>query len=176
MQYADQLLDRYTKVVLLAQGGMAGEKDNAVRLQEKMETKYPGIDYQSQLRKRQQKDREQNASDAHAPNPTNGNFGGAYQEQRWQKWTSMAESAFSWASEVAGEVANVDYARRCAEQLVQVKAKTLASAKFQVAAQVNLKDIYSMAHHLSRAQKQVFAQMIGAKVADLVFQALEEEY
>lgn len=175
MQYAEQLLDKYQKVALLAERGDAGEKANATRLKTKMESKYPGIGYQSQLRARQQEERERAKQDSHGAGNSNGNFGGAYQQEpRWQKWTSMAESAFSWASEVAGEVANVDYARRCAEQLVDIKAKNLTSAKFQVAAQITLKDMYSMGHHLSRAQKQVFAQMVGAKVASAVLEALED--
>ena len=177
MQYAEQLLDRYQKVTRLAERGKDGEKTNATKLRLQMQEKYPGIDYQSQLRERQQEDHDRASKDARGPSPANGNFGGAYQqEQRWQKWTSMAESAFAWASEVAGEVANVDYARRCADQLVEIKAKNLTSAKYQVAAQVSLKDMYSMTHHLNPAQKQVFAQMVGSRVAEMVLKAMEEDY
>ena len=176
MQYSERILDRYAKVDKLAKGGMDGEKTNATKLRNQMKDKYPGIDYQAQLRERQEKDKAQAASDARGPAASNGNFGGAYhREARWSKWSAMAESAFAWATEVAGEVANVDYARRCAEQLVEIKAKNLTSAKYQVAAQVSLKDMYSMAHHLNPAQKQVFAQMVGAKVAEMVMRALEEE-
>jgi len=174
MQYAEQLLEKYTKVARLAEQGAQGEKDNALRLRQKMQDKYPGIDYQSQVRERQREDSERAASDARGGGGvSNGNFG---QADRWSRWGAMAESAFSWATEVAGEVANVDYARRCAERLVEVQTKNLSSAKLQIAAKITLKDMYSMAYHLNPAQKQVFAQMVGAKVAEAVLKALEEDY
>lgn len=173
MQYAEQLLEKYSKVARLAERGAQGEKENATRLREKMQSKYPGIDYQSQVREREQADKERAASDAKGAGMSNGNFG---QGNRWSRWGAMAESAFSWATEVAGEVANVDYARRCAEKLVEVQTKNLSSAKLQIAAKITLKDMYSMAYHLNPTQKQVFAQMVGAKVAEAVLKALEEDY
>lgn len=177
MQYAEQLLDRYEKVDRLAQAGMDGEKKNAAKLRTQMQDKYPGIDYQARLRQQQKEEAERAQADSNGVGAADGNFGGAYQrEDRWTKWTSMAESAFAWASEVAGEVANADYARRCAENLVEVQAKNLTSAKYQVAAKVSLKDMYSMGHHLSRSQKQLFAQMVGNQVAAMLLDALEEDY
>ncbi|MCK5653071.1 MAG: hypothetical protein KAJ42_16910, partial [Gemmatimonadetes bacterium] len=93
----------------------------------------------------------------------------------WKRWGNMAETAFAWATEVAGEVANLDYARRCADELVEIKTSNLSSAKHQIAVKIPLKSLYSVGHHLNPAQKQIFAQVIGAKVTEMVMKALEQD-
>ena len=165
MEYAATLLDRYKKVASLAERGEAGERDNALRQREKLEKKYPGIGYQTQLREKQEADRAYKGPGAFDANST----------ERWKRWGSMAESAFTWASEVAGEVANLDYARRCADELVEIKGSNLSSAKHQIAVRIPLKALYSVGHHLNPAQKQVFAQMVGARVTDMVMKALDQD-
>tara|TARA_B100001778_G_C18566499_1_gene620395 strand:+ start:203 stop:700 length:498 start_codon:yes stop_codon:yes gene_type:complete len=165
MQYADALLDRYKKVATLAERGDGGEQANASRQQAKLEEKYPGIGYQSQLRDKQREDRNYKG-----PGPFD-----VGSTERWKKWGAMAETAFTWATEVAGEVANLDYARRCALDLVEIKASNLSSAKHQIAVKIPLKSLYSVSHHLTPPQKQVFAQMIGSKVSQMVLEALEQD-
>ncbi len=165
MQYADALLDRYKKVATLAERGDGGERANAKKQQTKLEEKYPGIGYQTHLKEKQEKDRAYKGPGAFDASNT----------ERWKKWGSMAESAFAWASEVAGEVVNLDYARRCATDLVEIKATNLSSAKHQIAVKIPLKALYSVSHHLNPAQKQVFAQMVGARVTQMVMEALEQD-
>jgi hypothetical protein len=165
MEYAATLLNRYKKVASLAERGEAGERDNAERQREKLEKKYPGIGYQTQLRDKQEKEQAYKGPGAFDASNT----------ERWKRWGNMAETAFAWATEVAGEVANLDYARRCADELVEVKASNLSSAKHQIAVKIPLKSLYSVGHHLNPAQKQIFAQVIGAKVTEMVMKALEQD-
>jgi hypothetical protein len=174
MQYTEQLLDRYSKVTRLAQGGLEGEKDNAIRQQTKMESKYPGINYQSQLRDRQQAEKQR--PDLGPTDAAADTFGGAFQQdQRWKKWAGMAGNAFSWAAHVAGEAASVRYAQQCAEAFTEVQGKNLASAKYQIAVKLPLKDLYNCAKYLNPMQKQVFAHWVGQQVAQMVLSALEED-
>ena len=171
MQYAEPLLDRYEGVAALAERGEAGEKANARRIKTLLESKYPGIAYQSRLRETQQKETERDG-----PGPydaANGSFGGA--GSRWSRWTNMAGSAFGWATEFASELASADYARRCAEELVEIRTKILASDKHQIAVKIKMDDLYSCAHYLSPVQKQLFAQWVGGRVAALVLESLEDE-
>ena len=173
MQYSEQLLDRYAKVDKLAEGGMDGEKDNASRLRSQMQSKYPGIDYQSRLRLKQQAEKER--SDLGPMDSARDTFGGGFRnEERWKRWAGMAESAFSWAANVAGEAASVHYAQQCADQLVEIQGKNLASAKYQIAAKIPLKDLYNCARYLNPMQKQIFAHAIGQKVTQMILSALEE--
>jgi hypothetical protein len=165
MEYAPTLLDRYKKVASLAERGEAGERDNAERQREKLEKKYPGISYQAQLRDKQEKEQAYRGPGAFDASNT----------ERWKRWGNMAETAFAWATEVAGEVANLDYARRCADELVEIKASNLPSAKHQIAVRIPLKALYSVGHHLTPAQRQLFAQMVGAKVTEMVLIALEQD-
>ncbi len=174
MQYSEQLLDRYEKVVKLAERGEGGERSNADRQRQRMEGKYPGISYQFQVR-----DTKRREGERPTPGPfdaSNGAFGGAgSRESTWSRWSGMAESAFAWATEVAGEVAGLEYARQCAHRFVDVNAKNLSSAKYQVAARIPLRDLYACAHHLTPAQKHAFAQFVGTRVAEAVLRALTEE-
>ena len=173
MQYSEQLLDRYAKVDKLAEGGMDGEKDNASRLRSQMQSKYPGIDYQSRLRLKQQAEKER--SDLGPMDSARDTFGGGFRnEERWKRWAGMAESAFSWAANVAGEAASAHYAQQCADQLVEIQGKNLASAKYQIAAKIPLKDLYNCARYLNPMQKQIFAHAIGQKVTQMILSALEE--
>ena len=174
MQYSEQLLDRYEKVATLAKRGEGGERTNAANNLERMEGKYPGISYQARLRTTQRQ-----KSDHPTPGPydaSNGAFGGAgSRDSVWNKWAGMAESAFAWATEVAGEVASLDYARRCANEFVEIQAKNLSSAKYQVSARLPLRDLYACAQHLTPAQKHAFAQFVGTRVAEAVLRSLMEE-
>lgn len=174
MQYSEQLLDRYSKVARLAQGGLDGEKDNALRQQTKMESKYPGINYQSQLRDRQQAEKSRpNLGPTDAAADT---FGGAFRnDERWKRWAGVAESAFSWAANVAGEAASAKYAQQCADQFVDIQGKNLASAKYQISAKIPLKDLYNCAKYLNPMQKQIFAHAVGQKVTQMILSALEDD-
>jgi hypothetical protein len=58
---------------------------------------------------------------------------------------------------------------------VIVTSKNLPSAKFQTSAKLPLKELYSLANGLSLAQKQVFAQTVGALVAEQMFNALQDD-
>ena len=171
MEYADSLIDRYDKVCRLAEGGVGGERSNAETQRSRMQDRYPGINYQSQLRARQTMEEEHPELGAY--DPARDSFGGG--GSRWQRWGNLAESAFSWAAHAAGEAVSADYAHRCAEQFVEIRGKNLASAKYQIAAKITLKDLYSCAEHLTPIQKQVFAQWVGDQVSQMVMSALEDE-
>jgi len=172
MQYSEQLLDRYKKVASLAERGEAGERTNAEKAQQRMEGKYPGISYQAKLRDTQAKSHP-------TPGPfeaSNGAFGGAEaRESMWNRWADVAGSAFAWASEVAGEVASVEYARQCAKHFVQIQAKNLPSAKYQISARIPLRDLYGCAQDLTPAQKHAFAQYVGTQVAEALLRSLTED-
>ena len=173
MQYAEPLLERYGRVVRLAERGIDGEKANAERQRAKMQAQYPGIDYQSRLH-----DRKKEAESQPSPGPfdaSNGTFGGPDRAARWSRWATMAETAFSWAQEVVGDIATAEYARRCAAELVEVRSRSLPSETYQVAARISLRDLYSCAHHLDPVQQQVFAQQVGATVAENVLRALQDK-
>ncbi len=174
MQYSEQLLDRYAKVDNLAEGGMDGEKTNEAKLRAQMQSKYPGIDYQSQLRIRQQAERSR--PDLGPTDPARDSFGGGFRnDERWKRWAGVAESAFSWAANVAGEAASAHYAQQCADKFVEVQGKNLSSAKYQIAAKIPLKDLYNCARYLNPMQKQIFAHAVGQKVTQMILSALEED-
>ncbi len=175
MQYAEPLLDTYASVARLAERGVDGEKVNAERQRAKMQAQYPGIEYQSRLL---EKEREQETRPAPGPgafDASNGAFGGSDRAARWGRWATMAETAFSWAQDVVGDIATAEYARQCAAQLVEVRSRSLRSDTYQVAARISLNDLRSCAHHLDPAQQQIFAQQVGAAVAESVLRALQGE-
>lgn len=109
--------------------------------------------------------------------PSNGNFGGERVGRRapWSEFGKMAESAFHWAAKVAEEAAGSEYARRCAEQFCEVRAKNLASDKHQIAVKIELRDLYNCADGLNSAQKLAFAQWVGEQAAAAMLEALEAE-
>jgi hypothetical protein len=76
---------------------------------------------------------------------------------------------------MAGDAVSANYAHRCADEFVEIRGKNLASAKYQVAAKINLRDLYNCAEYLNPIQKQVFARYIGDQVAEMLLSALEDE-
>jgi len=163
-QYPESILEKYNKVSVMGTRGTGGERSNALRIKAKMESQYPGIVYQAGKKMKEDTNPPLGPYDA-----ANGAFGG---EDPWKKWAKFAGEAFSWASSVASEVSQLEYAREFAAKAVEVKAKNLQSNKRQISASIPLKELYNVAKSMTPAQKEAFVQSVGAMVAMRLYQDL----
>lgn len=146
MYYADSLLDRFRNVDALAQRGVGGERDNAVRILADMERKYPGIRGQAYPRSPKNE-----APHLDAFTAASGNFGGpvagAPPKAAGFDWRNAAQDAFGWAARMAAEVAASKEMERIVASITEVQSKNLSSGKFQVSVRFGAEEL---GYHLSR--------------------------
>ena len=198
MPYEEKVIERYKAVHALAEQGVAGEKENALRIRTKMEQMYPGIreqafppppqdegfdpfrrwrtqqpepEQETESRQRRQQQRPGGWEDFF------GGFGGNPQGQaqgQGRKWQETAQDVLGWAAKVAQEMSSLGTARAYAESITELQAKMLQSGKWQIAVKFPLRDLYAVAGSMNEAQRQEFARYVAAMVEAEVLAALEE--
>lgn len=201
MPYDERVIDRYKGVCALAEQGSPGERQNALDIRTKMESKYPGIREQAfppqaapppgfdPFRNWRQKQPEPSG----APEPEaqssgwSGFWGGAAGgaqgasgaagaggDARGRRWQETAQDVLGWAARVAQEMSSLGTARAYAESITELQTKMLQSGKWQIAVKFPLRDLYAVAGNMNEAQRQEFARHVAAMVEAEVLAALEE--
>lgn len=199
MPYEEKIVERYKAVFALAEQGVAGEKENALRIRTKMEQMYPGIREQAFPPPPPQEEgfdpfRRWRTQQAPEPEPEPeprqrrqqqqrpggwedffGGFTGNPQGQaQGRKWQETAQDVLGWAAKVAQEMSSLGTARAYAESITELQAKMLQSGKWQIAVKFPLRDLYAVAGSMNEVQRQEFARYVAAMVEAEVLAALEE--
>jgi hypothetical protein len=196
--YEEKIVERYKAVFALAEQGVGGEKDNALRIRAKMEQMYPGIREQAFPPPPQDEGfdpfRRWRTQQAPEPEPEQesrqrrqqqqrpggwedffGGFAGNPQGQaQGRKWQETAQDVLGWAAKVAQEMSSLGTARAYAENITELQAKMLQSGKWQIAVKFPLRDLYAVAGNMNEAQRQEFARYVASMVEAEVLAALEE--
>jgi len=194
--HEEKVVERYKAVYALAEQGVAGEKENALRIRAKMEQMYPGIREQAfpppppqedgfdpfrswrtqsppepdeDRRQQQQRQRSGGWDDF-----IGGFAKGPPQGQGGRRWQETAQDVLGWAAKVAQEMSSLGTARAYAESVTELQAKMLQSGKWQIAVKFPLRDLYAVAGNMNEVQRQEFARYVASMVEAEVLAALEE--
>ena len=162
-QFDESLINRYRGIVELAARGDGGEKANAQKLVERMRNKHPGIHL---------------AAYPPAPPPMpegTGPFGPGNLRDIFDRVASQMRSGATWAAHAAYEAMQIEAARAAAEETFEIRAKILASNKWQVAAKIPLDQLEALAEDFTPVQAEVFADAVSDLVRDEVMAALGYE-
>jgi hypothetical protein len=198
MPYDERIIERYKGVCALSEQGSEGERENARRIREKLEEKYPGIRAEAfpapppqdpgfnpfrnwRTRPAEPEPEPQQGGGwggfwGNAPGGASapGGPAGAGGEQRGRKWQETAQDVLGWAARVAQEMSSLGTARAYAESITELQAKMLQSGKWQIAVKFPLRDLYAVAENMNEAQRQEFARHVAAMVQAEVLAALDE--
>lgn len=197
MPYEEKIIERYKAVYALAEQGVAGEKENALRIRAKMEQMYPGIREQAfppaqpppqeegfdpfrrwrtQGTPPPEPEPDPRQRQQQRPGGWDGVFGGfgGGQQGGQRRWQDTAQDVLGWAAKVAEEMSSLGTARAYAESITELQTKMLQSGKLQVAIRFPLRDLYAVAGSMNEAQRQEFARYVASMVEAEVLAALEE--
>jgi hypothetical protein len=199
MPYDERIIERYKGVCALSEQGSEGERENAKRIREKLEEKYPGIHVEAFPAPPPQDQgfnpfrnwRTRPAEPEPEPQAQGSGWGGfwgsapggasapggpagAGGDQRGRKWQETAQDVLGWAARVAQEMSSLGTARAYAESITELQAKMLQSGKWQIAVKFPLRDLYAVAGNMNEAQRQEFARHVAAMVQAEVLAALDE--
>ena len=117
-------IEKYLKVQALAQGGVGGERDNALKMLKRMETNYPHINRDAQKYQALMGEYDDDTQTQEQSQTQSRHWSDVYQDQQRAKerranwvnnWGSVASQAFDWATNVASQAFGRMYARDLAD-------------------------------------------------------------
>jgi hypothetical protein len=183
--YDDALLRRYLAVKSLAERTtVEGEKQNALRMLERMEQQYPEIAEQATILQDVQNYQE-NAQQAPPPSESHQQsvhwtewFANKQKKERFQQqsatFAEQASSVFTWAANFANHAMGFSEARSVAHTMVEIKSKHNPSGSLTV----NVKlppGVYGYCKDgMNDDQRTVLVRIIAERLAEELFVQLSD--
>lgn len=150
----EKVVSRFISVRNLARQGSPGERDNAARVQAKMESDHPGIAAEAD---RMESDASSNGHGETPPGVWRTHARPAHKEERrgnWEEIFSFTQSAFFEAKKFAESMANAQYGQSLASQATTV-SKVGRTGNLLVTVKLP-EDVWMAAHELNELQKAAF--------------------